>query len=590
LRIFFPLFISFILSLILVPVVRWVSIRTGRIAAPREDRWHRMSTPMLGGVGIYLAFTLSLSIFSFDWATSWPLVASATGMFLLGLYDDFFQLSPPSKIIGQIIAGGLLIYAGYRIEFFNFELINILITIVWLVGITNAINLIDNMDGLAAGISLIVASFLAFLLLQNPGQSSFFTYTLALIGAIAGFWLFNFPPARIFMGDSGSMFLGFSLAALAVVRRTSASNVLAVLGIPLLLFVLPILDTSLVTITRILRGQSPAQGGRDHTSHRLIAFGLSERQTLLVLYAIAILSGGMSILIERADYEFSLVFVPLLIITLSILAAYLGRLKVISGDLSASKTSAVTRVAIELTYRRRIFEVILDFLLISMSFYAAIWFQNDLSLSPTDLEAYLRAVFIVLTGTFIALFISGVYRRLWEYFGLRDLLVLIRAVTTALMISGLGIWLILPGFRSVVVTLIYYGIFLLLGLAGTRLSFRTLDQIFITRRMPGVARILLYDADSTGILIARWMMAHPDEGYQPAGFLDDDVNKWGRNIDGLQIIGGLQDLERILQMNKYDGIVITKAGNSQEINTVIERCREKGIWVRRLIIDFEQLE
>lgn len=537
-----------------------------------------------------MSFIVSLFIFQVDWTSFWPLLASATGMFLLGLFDDFFQLSPPAKIIGQIIAGSLIIYAGYRIEFFKFEFVNILITIIWLVGITNAINLIDNMDGLAAGISIIVACYLAFLFYQSPGQSSLFVYSLILIGATAGFWLFNLPPAKIFMGDSGSMFLGFSLAALAVVRRTSASNVLAVLGIPLLLFMLPIMDTSLVTITRILRGQSPVKGGRDHTSHRLIAFGLSERQTLLVLYAIAILSGAMSILIERADYEFSLVFIPLLIVTLSILAAYLGRLQVVSADLDRSKTSRVTRVAIELTYRRRIFEVILDFFLISLAFYAAIWLQNDLNLNQSGFEAYFQTVFIVLTGSFTAMFLSGVYRRLWEFFGIRDLLVLVRSVGLALLLSGVGIWLLLPDFPLLVLTLIYYGLFLFLGLAATRLSFRILDQIFIVPRMPAVARVLLYDADNTGILIARWMEAHPEEGYLPAGFIDDDANKWGLNIDGLRVLGGLQNLEGIIRAENYDGIVITKTGSSLEIKTAVELCQSKGLWVRRLRMDFEELE
>ncbi|MFN2196101.1 MAG: hypothetical protein ACK2UW_08265 [Anaerolineales bacterium] len=557
---------------------------------PRADRWHHKSTPIFGGVAIYLAFVLSLIIFKFDWVTYWPLLASSTGMFFLGLYDDFFQLSPPAKIIGQIIAGSLLIYAGYRIEFFKFEFVNILITIIWLVMITNAINLIDNMDGLAGGISIIVAGYLAFLFFRSPSQSDLFIYTLILIGATAGFWIYNFPPAKIFMGDSGSMFLGFSLAALAVVRRTSASNVLAVLGIPLLLFILPIMDTSFVAITRILRGESPAKGGRDHTSHRLIAFGLSERQTLLVLYAIAILSGGMSIFIEQADYEFSLVFVPILIVTLSILAAYLGRLQIVSGDFARSKSSTVTRVAVELTYRRRIFEVILDFLLISLAFYAAMWLQNDLDLSQTDLNSYFRAVFIVLTGTFAALFLTGVYRRLWEFFGFRDLLVLMRAVVLALIISGMGIWLILPDFPQLILTFIYYGMFLLFGLAATRLSFRFLDQIFIVRRIAPAAKVLLYDADSTGILIARWMVAHPEEGFLPAGFVDDDSNKRGREIDGLRVLGSLQDLRQILETEKYDGFVITKTGSTFELKSAIEQCQTAGLWVRRLRIDFEQLE
>ena len=177
------------------------------------------------------------------------------------------------------------------------QLPNIVLTFFWLVGITNAINLLDNMDGLAGGISLITALILSYFFWQ-AGNFSLFLFSMALAGALLAFLIFNYPPASIFMGDSGSLFIGFTLAALAIAQRPQASNVFAVMAVPTLLFLLPILDTSLVTITRLLRGQSPAQGGSDHTSHRLVAFGLSERQTLSVLYGVAIFSGILAAALE----------------------------------------------------------------------------------------------------------------------------------------------------------------------------------------------------------------------------------------------------------------------------------------------------
>ncbi|NJN44816.1 MAG: undecaprenyl/decaprenyl-phosphate alpha-N-acetylglucosaminyl 1-phosphate transferase [Anaerolineae bacterium] len=247
--------------------------------------------------------------------------------FGVGLYDDFKPLTPTAKVGFQIIAAGIVVFSGYRTGFFDIELLNILITMIWLVGITNAINLLDNMDGLAGGISFITAVFLCFFFWRIPGQEAFLLLALALAGGILGFLVFNFPPASIFMGDSGSLFLGFTLAALAIARKPQASNVFAVMSVPTLIFLLPILDTTFVAFTRLLRGQSPTQGGRDHTSHRLVAFGLSERQAVLILYALAFGSGAVGAVIESIDYTLGLVLIPVVVLSAALLAAYLGTSK-----------------------------------------------------------------------------------------------------------------------------------------------------------------------------------------------------------------------------------------------------------------------
>ena len=246
-----------------------------------------------------------------------------------------------------------------------------MLTFFWLVGISNAINLLDNMDGLAGGVSFIAACVLIYFLWGTP-DPFLLVLALSLAGAILGFLVFNFPPARVFMGDSGSMFLGFSLAAIAVARKTQASNVFAVIGVPTLLFLLPILETTFVTITRILRGQSPSQGGTDHTSHRLIAFGLTERQAVLVLYVIAIVSGVAGVGLEALDYDLSLVLIPLFLILVSLFAAYLARLKMIT-TFSDTPPSSFTRLVSNLTYKRRLFEIMLDLLIITVSYYLAFW-------------------------------------------------------------------------------------------------------------------------------------------------------------------------------------------------------------------------
>ena len=583
---------AFLASLVLVQVARWLSIKTGRVAYPRTDRWHKKPTPILGGIGIYFSFLVILLIFVRDLQSYWPLLLSGTALFGLGLYDDYRELAPTTKIIGQILAAGLVIFVGYRIEFFEFELLNILLTFAWLIGITNAINLIDNMDGLAGGIALIVGGFLAYYFSKIPDQIQFYQYSLILCGAIAGFLIYNFPPAKIFMGDSGSMFIGFSLAALAVVKKTSASNVFAVLGIPLLLFLLPIIDTTLVTITRILRGQSPVQGGRDHTSHRLIAFGLNERQTILVLYLIAIISGIASTVIERVAYDFSLVFVPILIISLSILAAYLGRLQVVPSANPNNKNSTITRVVVELTYRQRLFEIFLDFFLISIAYYLGLWAEYNLRFNPTQINVFVQTLPIAVAGTYLSFYIFGVYRGVWEYFGLDDLLVYVRAVIGAVVFVGIGLRLILPSAGVSLFTMVLFGIFLLLGLAATRGSFRVLDQIYTNRTATPEAIVLLYGAGATGELLARWLLLNPAMGYKPVGFIDDDPRKWGREIHGIKVLGGTTNLESILNEHHPEGLLITSQSltTTPDGNQALRKCQEHGLWVRQLRFEFELLE
>jgi UDP-GlcNAc:undecaprenyl-phosphate/decaprenyl-phosphate GlcNAc-1-phosphate transferase len=167
------LVVAFVSGLIFVPLARWLSTKLGKISVPGPDRWSQRPTPRLGGIGIFLAFCAGLAVSEITIASIMPLAIAGGFIFLLGLYDDFRELSPPSKLIGQIIAAAIVIFVGYRIEFFPFDVLNILLTFVWLVGMTNAINLIDNMDGLAAGISLIVALFLAYFFFRAPEQAGF---------------------------------------------------------------------------------------------------------------------------------------------------------------------------------------------------------------------------------------------------------------------------------------------------------------------------------------------------------------------------------------------------------------------------------
>ncbi|MCJ7703432.1 MAG: undecaprenyl/decaprenyl-phosphate alpha-N-acetylglucosaminyl 1-phosphate transferase [Anaerolineales bacterium] len=192
-------FTSLLFGLTLVPVVRRGCHRLGIVAAPRADRWHAKPTPKMGGVGIFLAFGLTLGILTFFYpfeSHHWPLIAGAFLIFILGVLDDFRQITPPAKLIGEIIAAAIVVLFGRNIDFFDGQYLNIIFTFFWLVGITNAINLLDNMDGLAGGVSLIAALLLSFLFWKT-GSYDLLLISLVLAGGILGFLVFNFPPASI---------------------------------------------------------------------------------------------------------------------------------------------------------------------------------------------------------------------------------------------------------------------------------------------------------------------------------------------------------------------------------------------------------
>ena len=594
--------LSFISSLILVPVVRWIGVKLGKIDQPRKDRWHERPIPTLGGTGIFLAFisglVASLIWNSADGNREWGLLIGSGIVFCLGLIDDFKPLSPPTKLIGQILAAAVVIFLGYTTNFFTpripntilAQVPNIILTFVWLVGITNAVNLLDNMDGLAGGIATITAAILA-LLFWRSGNISSMVLAMALCGSTLGFLVFNFPPAKIFMGDSGSQFLGFSLAVLAIARQPQASNVFAVLGVPTLLFLLPILDTTFVTITRLLQGRSPAQGGRDHTSHRLVAFGLSERQALVILYGVALIAGILGILIETLDYWLSLLLVPLLVIFLALFAAYLARVKVLSRAMPA-RVGTINRWLVDLTYRRRLFEVILDFFVIGLAYYLAFWLNHGSANPDAILAKYLSSLPLSLASAYSTFFVFGVYRGMWRYVGVDDLLRYAKAAIAAVTILLLAQMLFIenPGIERGVYIL--YLLFLFFGLAATRSSFKIFDRISGQQSSLVGERILVLGGGDAGEMALRWILMNPGFGYKPVGILDSDALNVGRQIHGITILGGFEKLEAILKNNKINGIVVTSELRRSEgqYDKILSVCNQFGCWVRVLRLEFELIE
>ena len=316
--------LSFVLSLILVPVCRRLAHQFGRVAHPREDRWNRRPVALLGGVGI--AASLFITAGALGLAHQLPIIVICTAcMALTGLVDDLVSIKPTTKLVIQISLASALLFFQYRLNWVNSITIDSVLTLLWIVGITNAFNLLDNMDGLCGGIAVIACLGLMVDGIQVAGGwTPEVAYLAALVGAVGGFLVYNVHPASIFMGDTGSLLLGFSLGAvvLSTGQPTGKSNLVSAVAVPVLVLLIPILDTTLVTLSRWTSGRRASQGGRDHTSHRLVAVGLSEPRAVAMLWALSGLAAATSLMLTRFNPTWSLLAAVAFVLGMVLFAVY----------------------------------------------------------------------------------------------------------------------------------------------------------------------------------------------------------------------------------------------------------------------------
>lgn len=294
---------SLLLTLIGIPPARRLAMRIGLVDAPAARKVHRVPVPLMGGVAMWLASLAALFVFTgeYNLPQLGLILLGGTLISLTGLVDDRFDLSPYLKLVAQFAAAGILIYAGVSVQSPTpWDAVNIAITVIWVVGITNALNLLDNMDGLAAGIAAIASGFF-LVLAAGSGQYLVASLAAAIAGTCLAFLRFNFlAPARIFMGDAGSLFLGYLLAVLGVKIRFDNDPMVTWL-VPILVLAIPIFDTTLITISRLRRGLNPlTAAGKDHTSHRLILAGLSNREAVMVIYLLAGIGGLAAVFLSSA--------------------------------------------------------------------------------------------------------------------------------------------------------------------------------------------------------------------------------------------------------------------------------------------------
>jgi UDP-GlcNAc:undecaprenyl-phosphate/decaprenyl-phosphate GlcNAc-1-phosphate transferase len=293
--------LGFAVALGLTPISRQIAMRLGVVDKPNHRKIHQDQKPMMGGLAILVAIAASLLLFSpVVYLRELAAILLGAGLLaVVGLLDDRFTLGVRPRFLLMGLAALIVVLAGVQIRLFGTPWIDVPLTLIWVLALTNALNFLDNMDGLTSGISAIASGFFLLIALGN-GQILVSLLAAAVFGASIGFLAYNFNPASTFMGDMGALVLGYLLAVMAIKLNFAGQPLGVTWMIPILVLALPVFDINLVVWTRLAEGRSPTEAGKDHTSHRLLALGFSQRQTLGLLYGFCLVFGALGTLVSQA--------------------------------------------------------------------------------------------------------------------------------------------------------------------------------------------------------------------------------------------------------------------------------------------------
>ncbi|MGH2498736.1 MAG: hypothetical protein ACRDF0_01365, partial [Candidatus Limnocylindria bacterium] len=393
----------------------------------------------------------------------------------------------------------------------------------------------------------------------------------AVAGAAAGFLIHNFSPARVFMGDAGSLLIGFVLATAALLHTTSgaANLALAVLA-PLAVLALPIFDTALVTTTRRLAGRPVSRGGRDHTSHRLAALGLSDRATVLLLYAVAAGFAAFA-LVAEAVAGLVLPLFALAVIGLILFGAFLLEVDVYGAPSVPRPQRSVLAQRLS-TYGRFGGEIALDVVLLTVAYYLAYVIRFEGFPEAAWQPLFVQTVPIVVGAQLAALVVFGAYRTLWRYLGVSDAMNLVRALAVATLVAGVVAFVLYRplGYSRAVVLVDWFLAMLLI--VGARAFLVWLRHWFAQRPFAGERRVLIIGANDVGLLAIRVLGRSRDTRFRAVGFVDDDPGKRYRRIGGVPVVGRSEELEALVERLAVD--LVMYAPDAPEEAERLDRSRE----------------
>lgn len=583
-------------------VTPWVIVLARKIGAidhPDARKAHSSPTPRLGGVAIAAGFAVGMAVLlTMDPSMARTWVAGAQGlafalalggMLILGVMDDIKSMGPGRKFLVQLFLATVVYVAGFRISFVTSPfgegtiavgVFDYLLTILWVVGITNAVNLIDGLDGLASGVSVIATLTIVPIAFLNNDP------TTALVGgvlaaAIIGFLPYNFNPARIFMGDSGSLLLGFALALLSVQSSTKSSTAFSII-VPVLALGLPIMDTLLAMLRRFIAHLRPgnSSGGlvkavatpdKSHIHHRLLSLGLTQRGTVWVLYGVSFVLGAGAFAVTVSN---NLVSSGVLVVVA--LATFIGVRQLQYSEMAVLKNGTLLPLYDWHIINSDSFKIFLDIIFVLVAFVVA------QMVSHPGVEFLLTQEQLVLTltmvvGTQLAVFWGlNLYSGSLREAGIAETLKIVRAVFLAVGVSAALLNLFPQGSIQVGVTEILLNFYFLLTLVlGSRLSFQVLKH-YSDRAPRGGKKVLIYGVGRDGLYVLQRILDE-DKEVMPVGFLDDNPWHEGKRFHGFLVFGGHWKLARLARLQKVDEVVVADQNIRPE---VLRRLKEQALDLR----------
>ncbi|MBI5967025.1 MAG: hypothetical protein HY882_04100 [Deltaproteobacteria bacterium] len=607
-------------TLLLTPLMKMAAVKLRAFDYPGERKVHLRPIPKLGGIAIFVSFNLILIVsckldffyfppqFLKEISYGWLLVASLL-VFAMGLVDDFRSLAPSLKLFLQIIAGLIVSFTSYRIEGITFPfgtlhlgIWSIPATVLWVVAITNALNLFDGLDGLATG-TVFIASLCIFgiaLLNENIGSA---LISIILAGTTLGFLKYNFYPASVFLGNSGSYSLGFILSILSLQSNSKDTTTIVIL-IPILLLGLPIMDTVLAMLRRLLKslhivgvndGRNDVrffffdkwrifQADRDHIHHRLLQLGFTQSRAVIFLYAISLILGGLAF----SSVYFRNVNQALLLIAIAI-ASYVGIKKLQYNEIQVLRNGALLPLFDTPLISQRILKTFFDLAFIAFSYYLAFLLRFEGEFDQSIKKYYLSTVPLVVSLKLLIFCAAGLYRGVWQYTGIADLMRVGKAVVLACVTTAIFLWMI-PAFgvMSWAVFVIDFNLLFLMVL-GLRSSFRILEHLHEFTDQQG-KKVLIYGVGMHSMPALKEFIHNPRLKFSPVGFIDDEEQNQGIQVDCYPVLGSLDSLEQILQSTPISEIIVSRSDIPRErLSRLAQICSDRGISLKRFQTRLEEI-
>ena len=544
--------ISFALVALATPWAKRIAARYGIVSVPYTDSRHQRQTPLMGGAAIIAAILITLAL---GRILPWWLLAGTAGLFVIGLVDDAIVLRPLRKLLLQLVVVTFVLAAGPAFRLAPWLALNAALAGFFLLATVNAFNLIDGLDGLAAGVGMIVAVGAAAISYLH-GDMAGAARALVIAGAFAGFLIYNLHPASIFMGDSGALPLGLLLGTMALHAGDLAGNSrLPRYVVPMLIMLVPLLDTAIVSVSRMATGTPVSRRGLDHSHHRLLSLGLTDQRAVAIAWGLAAVATAFAVALTWLPHTYLLAMLPIIVLAFGVVGLFMIDLTfdVNSPGVAYGNLRGPARFILNFSYKRRLAECALDLALIPAAYFGAFLIRLDFRINDALLASIISTLPLVMAATYLAFLIGGIYRGMWRYASVSDVI----RFANGSVLAGVFVMLIalITRIETSGSIAVLYVILLMNLLVASRMSFRALRQGVGLLAMPD-ERVLIVGASELAEAAARYLTTHRTLRFKLVGFVDDDSFTLGKLVHGRRVLGTLADLERIYTIRQFSQVLV----------------------------------